>query len=80
MYQLDRALGRRFTVRRIDNLKIADFDALIAGDFFDLGGRADQDRLDNAEFRGLDRAAKRTFIAGVHDDRLCRGHLLRPGD
>jgi cystathionine beta-lyase family protein involved in aluminum resistance len=67
-------------VRRIDELKIVDFDAVLTGNFFDLGGRADQDRLYDAEFRRFDWAAKRTFIAGVHDDRSRCCHLLRPGD
>jgi hypothetical protein len=69
VHQLDRAFGRRFAVRRIDDLKIADFDAMLAGDLFDPGGRPDKDRLDDPECRRLDRAAKRTFVARMHDNR-----------
>src|SRR5437868_5585621 len=45
----------------------------------DLGGRPDEDRLDDPEFRRL-RSAERGFIARMHDDRLRRRDLLCPGD
>jgi hypothetical protein len=69
MDHLDRSFGRGIAMRRIDNLKTADFDSALACDLFDLGGWADQDRCDDSEFCRLRRAAERTVIARMHNKR-----------
>jgi hypothetical protein len=80
MHQLHGAFGRRVAVRSVDDLKAMNFDSILGGDLVDLGGRPDEDRLDDPEFRRLDWSAERGFIARMYDDRLRRRDLLCPGD
>ena len=58
----------------------ADIEAMFAGDVLDLGARADQSWNDDPELGGLDRAAQRGLVAGMHDNRLGRRNLLGPCD
>ena len=55
--ELDGLGSRRIAVRNIDNLVLADIDTTLARHCRDLCGRPNQDRLDDAEFRCLDRPA-----------------------
>ncbi len=48
----------RFAMRCIDDVATFDIDAVLAGDGLDLCGRPDQNRLNNAELSGLDRATQ----------------------
>ena len=61
--------GRRDTVRRIDDVHASEIDVVGGGDLVDPLDRADENRRDQAEFRGLDRAFERTVVARVHDGR-----------
>ena len=68
------------TVRRRDDLEPADVETSLFGCVSNALRRADQDRVDEPELMGLDRAVKRHIVAGVRDGDFNRRLLLRGGD
>src|SRR5271165_4623745 len=68
------------TVRRRDELEPADVEISLFGCVSNALRRADQDRVDEPELMGLDRAVKRDIVAGVRDGDFNRRLLLRGGD
>ncbi len=67
---------RIVAVRRVDDFETADVDIVPARCVADLALRPDQDRDDDAGFRGLGGAAERSLVARMDDDRSRRWHLL----
>jgi hypothetical protein len=51
-------------VRHIDDLEAADIETMLARDGSNLSRRSDEDRNDDASFRGFDRATQRGLFAG----------------
>jgi hypothetical protein len=55
------------TVRRVDNLKVADLDSVRLRNLADFCRRADENRPDEPLLAGLDRTRQRRFLAGMGD-------------
>ncbi|MNT91958.1 hypothetical protein D3C72_2331490 [compost metagenome] len=55
----DRALGRGMAVRGVDDPGVAQRKSMFGGNLPDARGGPDQDRYDQAQLRGLERAAQR---------------------
>jgi hypothetical protein len=51
--QLHRARGRRFTVLRVNQFTAGDIEIVLPGDRLNLGSRADQNGIDEAQARGF---------------------------
>ena len=78
LHQLDRLRRGGVAVRRIDQLVGRDVELALPGGGFDLGARSDQDGLDQAELRRVDRGGQRALVARMSDRR---GHRRqRPRD
>src|SRR5271166_3673274 len=68
------------TVRRRDKLEPADVEISLFGCVSNALRRADQDRIDEPELVGFDRAAKRDVVARVRDSHFDSRRLLGRGD
>ena len=66
-HQFDGLVGRRVTVRHIDDRIRRDVDAGLAGRLADSSPAGRQDRLDQAQPRGADRTLDGGLIAGMDD-------------
>ena len=80
MDELDRLGGGRLAVGRVDDLDTVDVEIELARHGGDLGGRANQNRRDDAGLGRLERTAQRSLVTGMSHDRRRRRHLFRPGD
>ena len=72
--------GGGLAVRSVDDLVARMFRSCLAATSLIFAAGPDQDRLDDAGFGGLDRAAQRTLVAGMHDDGRNRRDALRRRD
>src|SRR5262249_33542048 len=72
--------GGGFAMRGIDHLEAADLNAMLVGNLVNPGGGSDEGRLDDAEFRGLHCATKRSLVTRMHPDSQRRCNLFRLGD
>src|SRR6185369_10601892 len=68
MDQFDSPGGGSLAVGRIDDLAPPDVEAMLACDFPDFRLGADEQWTDDSGCRAVDRAAQRSFVAGMHDD------------
>ena len=80
VHQLDRLRSGCVAVRNVDHLETVYRNSALPGDLVDLGGRPHQKRFDDPKLGCLDGATKRSFVAGVHYNRLCWRYLLGFGD
>ena len=78
--QLNRLHGRILAVLGIDDLKSADVEAMLRGDFSDTLFGSDEDRFDELQLGGRERALERHLVAGVRHRDFDRRMRLRSGN
>jgi hypothetical protein len=80
VHQLNGALSRAVAVRSVNDLKTANLDPMLFGDFVDLGRRSDEDWPDDSKVGRLNGASKRSFIAWMDDNGRGGRDLLGPSN
>src|SRR5207248_7152350 len=78
--ELDCLGSRDLAVFRVDELESANVETVLFSDAANSRDRTDENRIDQPQLRGLDRASQRDIVARVRDSDLDLLLLLSSGD
>lgn len=78
--QSHRFVGGSMAMRRVHQFEAGDIKAELVSRRFDLSSRSYQDRLQNTQLGGLDRASEGTFVTGMGHGRRHWSQRLTPGN